>query len=58
MIMAAEKTPMQQALAALFEAGACDASAEQIAEIASRFGVETWKLEGFYFDEVERIANE
>lgn len=52
------KTAMQQALESLFAVGGCAANDEQIAAAAAKFEVEVWKLEGFYFDEIDRIAAE
>lgn len=53
-----QNAQMQQAIKRLFEIGACDATPEQIAQVAKEFGVEAWALEGFYFDEVDRLADE
>lgn len=52
------KTPMQQAIARLFEVGACAATPEQMLAVAEEFEVEVSALEGFYFDAVAEAAEE
>lgn len=52
-----ELTPMQKALRELFEVGACDASPEQILQVAQKHNVSVGYLEGYYFEEIERLED-
>ena len=49
---------VRRAVQALWDMAASDATPEQIREIATAYQVETWKLEGAYFEEIERAAND
>lgn len=53
-----KQTPIQQAIAKLFEIANCSATPEQMLEVANEFEVEVWALEGLYLDAVDKLANE
>jgi hypothetical protein len=57
---APKKTPMQQALADLYEleSGTGLATAEQLLQVAQKHDLPVWQVEGVYLEDADRRAEE
>lgn len=47
----------QQAVQALWNLACSVATPEQIKQVAERFDIELWKLEGYYFDSIDAAGD-